>query len=359
MLAPLMTSWAVMAVGAVGVLAGVRGFWWDRSRGRPRCPRCWYLMIGAPSPRCPECGHVASRPKDLHRTRRSRTLMVLGALLMPGLPAGLIWPYGDRIVDALRPRYLRLQGLPLGRYSVVRESDRLEGGTRVRILLDGRDRIALHGWRLMLGGQCRDGTRTVGVGDDITGDGVPDLIVHDFSGGAHCCSTYYVFELNTSSGPLPLATLYGEHGGFAFEDLDGDGAVECIGADWTFAYWNTCYASSPAPEVILRFRAGRYVIAADLMRTAPPAECDLAERARLILEDPESVDLWMGGSVPPAYWAVLLNLIYHGHEPLAWRFADQAWPDGRPGKDAFLDAFRAQLGRSPYWPDVRTVSFGE
>lgn len=28
----------------------------DRSRGRRRCPRCWYDMAGVPGLQCPECG---------------------------------------------------------------------------------------------------------------------------------------------------------------------------------------------------------------------------------------------------------------------------------------------------------------
>jgi len=32
----------------------------------------------------------------------------------------------------------------------------------------------------------------VKTGADITGDGVPNMVVLSYSGGAHCCSTYYL-----------------------------------------------------------------------------------------------------------------------------------------------------------------------
>src|ERR1700739_3326002 len=33
-------------------------------------------------------------------------------------------------------------------------------------------------------------------GEDVNRDGVPDLVVEGFSGGAHCCSTYTIFSLS-------------------------------------------------------------------------------------------------------------------------------------------------------------------
>jgi hypothetical protein len=52
------------------------GLFWDRPRGRRRCPKCWYDLTNAPPapdstlPVCPECGFAANREKQLKRTRR-------------------------------------------------------------------------------------------------------------------------------------------------------------------------------------------------------------------------------------------------------------------------------------------------
>jgi hypothetical protein len=73
----------------VGVLATVLLGWalvGDRSRGRRRCPKCWYDLAGIPIgraeaengeistrsalPRCPECGREVRREGDMFRTRR-------------------------------------------------------------------------------------------------------------------------------------------------------------------------------------------------------------------------------------------------------------------------------------------------
>lgn len=42
------------------------------------------------------------------------------------------------------------------------------------------------------------------IGRDITGDGRPNLVAYDWSGGAHCCSNYYVFELGYPSRVLDV-----------------------------------------------------------------------------------------------------------------------------------------------------------
>jgi hypothetical protein len=69
------TVFSLFAVAAAMLL--YLGFFQDRSRGRPRCPRCWYNMTGAPSFVCPECGHDARSPKRLYRTRRRRWAILL------------------------------------------------------------------------------------------------------------------------------------------------------------------------------------------------------------------------------------------------------------------------------------------
>jgi hypothetical protein len=53
----------------------------DRSRGRRRCPKCWYDMAGVTGLKCPECGREARKERRLHTTRRRWRLATLFALL--------------------------------------------------------------------------------------------------------------------------------------------------------------------------------------------------------------------------------------------------------------------------------------
>ncbi len=74
-----MGDWPYWVFGGLTLLAGVTLAAWsilgDRSRGRLRCPRCWYDMGGVSvesdgRTRCPECGAAIASARRLRRTRR-------------------------------------------------------------------------------------------------------------------------------------------------------------------------------------------------------------------------------------------------------------------------------------------------
>jgi hypothetical protein len=88
-------AWLLVALAA-GVIGW--GLFWDRSRGRARCPKCWYDMTpvdgGKPSLTCPECGRTAQRHSQLHKTRRRLGFAWIAAIALLG--AQLLWSI-DRI----------------------------------------------------------------------------------------------------------------------------------------------------------------------------------------------------------------------------------------------------------------------
>jgi hypothetical protein len=73
----------VALIPGVGLLLICSGLWGDRSKGRVRCPKCWYDMRGTlPRLECPECGHAPGDARGLCRTRRRWWRMALGVLVV-------------------------------------------------------------------------------------------------------------------------------------------------------------------------------------------------------------------------------------------------------------------------------------
>lgn len=187
------------------------------------------------------------------------------------------------------------------------------------------------------------------VGKDITGDGIPDLVVEGYSGGAHCCFTYFIFSLGAQF--KKIAELYGYDSQFEFLDLDGDNVLEIRGRDVTFAYWETSFAESPAPVIILRYDGNTYSLATTLMKQPPPGEVAYWKKIRDIKKAKE----WEDG-VPPSLWGYMLDLIYSGNGELAWKVIDTAWPKKRPGKEEFRAKFQEKLSESPYWEGLKAMN---
>lgn len=189
------------------------------------------------------------------------------------------------------------------------------------------------------------------VGEDLTGDGIPEVVVHQFSGGLHCCTRATVLTLGPTL--VEVGSIDGGDGDVEFEDVDGDGIPELKVGDWRFAYWRDyAFADTPAPEILFRYRDGGYEVACDLMRDEPPTPTELAARARELTEG------WAAGDPPVDLWGYAVELVYKGHADLAFRWLDESWPPRlRALRAEFIRALREKLRGSPCWsPPARRAT---
>ena len=278
--------------------------------------------------------------------RKSFIPAAIGLFTVLLLPAALVFA---------TPKYKMTGKQQFREYTAITYYDDQTGEGRIEILKAGKPV-----YQKNADGRCDIGTRLVEddvpnalteMGKNITGNGIPNLVISEWTGGAHCCSNFHIFEI----GPRFrfLAKIEAEHGESShFADLDGDQNLEFIGEDWTFAYWHTSFVASPAPEIILRFTAGKYRLAEDQMRKPPPSEAELNESIRQIRTD----ESWKEQRPPETLWGEMLDLIYSGNRAVAWQFFNKAWPAGIPGKAKFLSDFRAQLAESPYWLQIQHLN---
>ncbi len=233
-----------------------------------------------------------------------------------------------------------------------RNDEGISGGS-LEILRKGVRVHAAHGHRFQIGSIYEEDKpySLINIGTDITGDGRPNLVVSEWTGGAHCCFLFHLFEIGSRF--RHIQTINTEHSGSAdFENLDNDPALEFRTNDWTFAYWRTGFASSPAPKVILKYKGEKYGMAYDLMQKPSLSYDELVQQVKDIGASEE----WEKKQPPVMLWSKMLDLIYAGNMFQAWVLFEVSWPDRIDGKEDFLKDFKSRLASSPYWKDVQKLN---
>ena len=234
--------------------------------------------------------------------------------------------------------------------SFYREADTGEGSLVIR--REGRRVYATHGHMFSLKAIEKRPHRFE-PGDDITGDGAPNLVVNHWSGGAHCCFDKYVFQLGDQF--RLLEKIEGRDTGVTFKQLDQAPDLEAVIGDPTFTNWKAAFAYSPMPRVVLKWDGETYAVAGYLMRQPEPDRWEWSA----MMERFQKPEFWAQPiSGRSALWAQMLDLMYSGHPDLGWALLDRTWPDDVPGRAAFKEALREQLRQSPYYvklPWARTA----
>lgn len=153
------------------------------------------------------------------------------------------------------------------------------------------------------------------TGTDITGEGYPDLVIQTFSGGAHCCFSWTVYELGETLNKVlqsPDSNCEGE-----LKDLDADGKMEFITCDDLFAYKYCCFASSPLVKVVMKYESGRGYVPASPQFPEEYAEDIVRDRQMAIGAKAQDKCEW-DNSTKCSVLPVVLDYLYSGQQDKAW-----------------------------------------
>lgn len=221
------------------------------------------------------------------------------------------------------------------------------------VFKDGQEIHREEGWRW----EVYNSPAAPTVGSDITGDGIPDVILIEDTGGSHAPWTFYIFELRDG---LPVHT-------FApmvnFKQLDETPALELSVRDDNFEDWKAPAFQSAFPDVAMRYRNGAYELAPDLMRAPPPSPAEFDE----LVQNSRSGDGWKMTTAPRngefawdigyQFLSEVIDLIYNGHADLVPKFANDAWPPAKPGKQEFIqELMECRIRMSSYWPAIAALN---
>jgi len=192
---------------------------------------------------------------------------------------------------------------------------------------------------------------------DITHDGIPNLVVREYSGGGHCCTVDHILSLEPDTLVAYQEIRYG-HGAFMgqhFVQVDEDDALEIATEDWTFAYWKMSFAESPAPAVTLHLRPSgtsgkqRWLFG----NTAEPVSAD---RWRHLQDGARSLNGTVEGAASPRCLPELLSstldLIYTGNAIHAQEYVRLAFGRHEDKRLGFLVELALQINKSPILASV-------
>jgi hypothetical protein len=101
---------------------------------------------------------------------------------------------------------------------------------------------------------------TLGAGRIDPDSPKAQVLLTDYSGGAHCCTHYQLLDwIGGTWRTVDLGTRDGEPLGTFPTDVDGDGVADVLDQDDRFAYAFGCYACSWMPPRIFNVRKGQVI----------------------------------------------------------------------------------------------------
>ena len=195
----------------------------------------------------------------------------------------------------------------------------------------------------------------VSMGNDITGDGMPNLVIQEWTGGASCCTLFHIFQIGESFRHIQTIDNWrGDR--FPFINDEPGTGLEFTLFDWAPYSGSGPRSDSIGAEIFLKYNGESYEVAYDLMRYSPPIDPDV-ERWASTMHKAYS----MGDSRAKAFVEVeickrLTNLIYSGNIHATVDVIDLAWPDEMTGKEEFRKKYRSSIEGSAHWEDLKIIN---
>lgn len=265
---------------------------------------------------------------------------------------------GDAVFKAITPQVTHFRDYDIRLYHQpdcdAKPESHIAG---IEILKAGKRVYQMTGYSFALGypldqDQPPDSVKPA-LGMDFTGEG-PGLLASEWSGGAHCCYTFHVFELGTRFKTVPAIPLL-DADESAFVRRPGIKGLVLTSVDYSaFSGFPDDFAGSPAGQLLLSFQGDRFRLDLALMRADAATSTETTKCAALFKQSRDWKDT-SGAGQPLGMWYYATDLIYTGNAVQVWRFLDQAW-GGKPGdKQQYADEYRARMLKSVYYKDLEQL----
>jgi hypothetical protein len=164
------------------------------------------------------------------------------------------------------------------------------------------------------------------TGQDVNRAGAPELVLEAFSGGAHCCWTYYIVTLGATLQAVALENQTG----VGFEQ-DSQGRYVLHTGDGSFDYFDDLsHAGTVFPDLFLQLDRSVFLDVSSLHWPVFQQRIDNARKrltteslARFKASSGHDSDLMETKS---AVLEIVLEYLYGGKSQQAWREFESMWP---------------------------------
>ncbi|MCM3873627.1 MAG: hypothetical protein ND895_23320 [Pyrinomonadaceae bacterium] len=175
----------------------------------------------------------------------------------------------------------------------------------------------------------------------LLGNGRKQLVVEAYSGGAHCCTSYHIYDLAARFRSIFDGGKYDfDQVGYEMElvDINSDGAYEFVQRVMNFDYFNGSHAGSIFPEVVFaydrragEFRPGNRAFASYVLRDIGKKEqlvstlnADVSSLGRISSGDAKTLaDSRFRADYYKAVADVLLTYVFAGRREEGWSYFDK------------------------------------
>jgi hypothetical protein len=173
------------------------------------------------------------------------------------------------------------------------------------------------------------------------------LVVEQYSGGAHCCYSYWIYDLSATPRLVFDNGKYGTGNQLLPVDIDGDGAFELKHSVMAFDYFHMSHASSVFPQALFAYdkKAGEYRPANQRLQAYSLAgiESDIKELEMLKAQgNPDNDDIYSERYFS-AVLQVTLKYIYAGKRDEGWSFFNREY---RTHEGINKEKMRAEVGET-------------
>lgn len=278
---------------------------------------------------------------------RRKTLLTTSLLTLAfGVAPASLWIFRHRLSQGKRPS----ADLSLSEAQVVSAAERQDETTALDKIFTKENKLSYKGFLMEKSQSKEDETwfATLRKGDRVLakfeqggekdwtsfglfpflGDGAKQLVIEQYSGGAHCCYSDWIYDLSGNPRVVYDNEKYGTGNLLSPVDLDGDGKYELKQSVMAFDYFHLSHASSVFPEAIFAYdqKAGEYrpanrKFSAHVLRDIGK---DLKELETLKGESDKS-DEGYSDNYFSAVLQVTLKYIYAGEREKGWAFFNQEY----------------------------------